>query len=294
VLGDANLLESRAGLLGQKLAIDRLAALDETAPHQPGRLQVIHSALTDNAVPGQLNPHNAAYVVGLLEAGARACMNGAADALVTAPVQKSVINEAGFAFTGHTEFIGSLTRSAHPVMLLAGPGLKVALVTTHVPLSRVAEAITTSAVTTTIRIVDEDLRHKFGVTRPRILVLGLNPHAGENGVLGTEEIETIGPAIERLQASGLNVSGPVPADTAFNAKSLAACDVVVAMYHDQGLPVIKSRDFGEIVNVTLGLPIIRTSVDHGTALTLAGTGNASHASLGAAVALAGRLAAKPD
>jgi len=246
--------------------------------------------LAEPATPGRLNPANARAVIGMLEAAARACLGGQAAAMVTAPLQKSVVNAAGIPFTGHTEYLAALTGTPRVVMLLASDTLRVALATTHLPLARVPAAITFADLTTTLTIVDHDLRQRFAIDAPRILVLGLNPHAGEDGVLGTEEKTTIRPVVEAMRARGIDAIGPVSADTAFTAASLARCDVVVAMYHDQGLPVLKARQFGEIVNVTLGLPIIRTSVDHGTALELAGTGAARHASLRAALELAIRLA----
>lgn len=249
-------------------------------------------SLSRPVVAGQLDPANAAGVIEMLERGTAACMNGTADALVTAPVQKSTIAEAGFRFSGHTEFLAGLTGTERVVMMLAGPRLKVALATTHLPLAEVPAAITPGALTTTLEIVDRDLRLRFGIERPRLLVLGLNPHAGENGLLGSEERDVIEPVVARLRNAGLAITGPVSADTAFTDASLAGCDIVVAMYHDQGLPALKARDFGEIVNVTLGLPIIRTSVDHGTALSLAGTGRASHLSLQTAVLLACGLASR--
>jgi 4-hydroxythreonine-4-phosphate dehydrogenase len=219
----------------------------------------------------------------MLELAARACMAGSADAMVTAPVQKSTINEAGIPFSGHTEFLAELTGTPRVVMLLASDRLRVALATTHLPLAEVPAAITRADLTTTIGIIDRDLRTRFGFARPRILVLGLNPHAGENGVLGSEEVTTIRPVVEELRDRGIDLRGPVAADTAFTARSLAQCDVVLAMYHDQGLAPLKAQHFGEIVNITLGLPIIRTSVDHGTALDLAATGRADHRSLRAAL-----------
>jgi 4-hydroxythreonine-4-phosphate dehydrogenase len=247
--------------------------------------------LATPVTPGQLDPANARAVLRMLEIAGRACLEGLADAMVTAPVQKSTINAAGIPFSGHTEFLAELTGTPRVVMLLASKSLRVALVTTHLPLAAVPAAITRESLTTTLRIVDADLRARFGIARPRITVLGLNPHAGEDGVLGSEEIETIRPVLEALRQEGLELKGPVAADSAFTAAALADCDVVVAMYHDQGLAPLKARHFGEIVNVTLGLPIVRTSVDHGTALTLAGTGRASHASLRAAFELALELAA---
>jgi 4-hydroxythreonine-4-phosphate dehydrogenase len=291
VLGDPAAFAARADALGLAVSIDPIADIADAALHRAGRLCLVPVGLAAAVVPGRLDTANARAVIEMLEIAARACIDGHADALVTAPVQKSVINAAGIAFSGHTEFLGELTGAARPVMLLASPRLRVALVTTHLPLADVPRAITKEKLESTIRVVDADLERRFGYVRPRILVLGLNPHAGESGVLGHEERETIEPVVRGLRAEGLDVIGPVSADSAFTEESLARCDVVIAMYHDQGLPVIKAQDFGDTVNVTLGLPIVRTSVDHGTALALAGTGHASHRSLRAAVELAIGLAA---
>ena len=293
VLGDPDAFAARAAELGLRPAIDLIDQIGDADRHAPGRLQLVPVALAEPAVSGSLNPANARAVLAMLDRAADACLESTADAMVTAPVQKSTINAAGIPFSGHTEYLAARTATARVVMLLASDGLKVALATTHLPLAAVPAAITQESLRTTLKIVEQDLRQRFGIARPRILVLGLNPHAGENGVLGSEEQTTIRPVIEALQAEGLTVSGPVAADTAFTATSLAGCDVVVAMYHDQGLPVLKALHFGEIVNVTLGLPIIRTSVDHGTALGLAGTGRATHASLRAAVEFAIKLAQQP-
>lgn len=291
-LGDPDTFAERAAALDADIRFDPIDDIASAEPHREGQLQLLPVGLREAAVAGVLNPDNARAVVAMLDIGARACIAGKADALVTAPVQKSVINQAGIRFSGHTEYLGELTGAAQTVMLLAGPRLRVALATTHLPLAEVPAAITRKRLGGTIRIIDRDLKNHFGLEHPRILVLGLNPHAGENGVLGREEIDTIGPVVAEMKSVGIDVSGPVSADTAFTDASLRRCDVVLAMYHDQGLPVLKAQGFGEIVNVTLGLPIIRTSVDHGTALTLAGTGKASHASLKAAVDLAIELAAR--
>jgi 4-hydroxythreonine-4-phosphate dehydrogenase len=237
-------------------------------------------------VAGEPDTANAAYVLDMLRKGVELCTAGAAQALVTAPVQKSVISNSGTKFSGHTEVLAELTGATQPVMLLAGKTLRVALATTHLPLRDVADALDASKLETLIQITYEDLRRLFRIERPRVLVLGLNPHAGEHGTLGTEEQTVIEPAVRNLTARGIPIVGPVSADTAFTPESLSRCDVVIAMYHDQGLPVLKALAFGEIVNVTLGLPILRTSVDHGTALSLAGTGRARADSLFAAVELA--------
>lgn len=286
VLGDPDLIAARAAAIGLDLRLDLIDEIAATPPHRAGTLSLVPVRLPAPSVPGRPDPDNAVAVVAMLEAGARACIDGDADALVTGPVQKSVINAAGIAFSGHTEFLAALTGTERPVMLLASPRLKVALVTTHLPLAAVPGAITAQTLESVIRVVDRDLRRRFGCDQPRMLVLGLNPHAGEGGMLGSEERDVIEPVVAALKAEGLGLIGPVSADSAFTRSSLARCDAVVAMYHDQGLPAIKAQDFGDTVNVTLGLPIVRTSVDHGTALALAGTGKASHASLRAAVELA--------
>jgi 4-hydroxythreonine-4-phosphate dehydrogenase len=290
VLGDVSLLESRARVLGMRVSVQTCGDANDVAPHEPGRLQALPIPLTAPAVAGALDPRNAGYVLAMLRRATELCVAGTAQALVTAPVQKSVIAQSGIAFSGHTELLAELTGAPQPVMLLAGKTLRVALATTHLPLRAVAAALDRAKLEGLIRIVHRDLERLFRIERPRILVLGLNPHAGESGTLGTEEQAVIEPAVRALAAEGLDVTGPVSADTAFTKESLARCDVVIAMYHDQGLPVLKALSFGEIVNVTLGLPIVRTSVDHGTALTLAGTGLAVPNSLFAAVDLALQLA----
>lgn len=249
-------------------------------------VELLHVPLAAPARPGTLDPANSRYVLDTLDAAIGGCAAGAFDAIVTAPVQKSVINDAGIPFTGHTEFLARRTGTRLPVMLLAGGGLRVALATTHLPLRKVAAALTTNRLESVLRIVDADLRRLFGLRRPRIMVLGLNPHAGERGHLGREEIEVLEPVLERLRRDGCDLVGPVPADTAFLPQRLRGIDAVVAMYHDQGLPVLKHASFGHAVNVTLGLPLVRTSVDHGTALDLAGTRRADPGSLQAALALA--------
>jgi 4-hydroxythreonine-4-phosphate dehydrogenase len=227
---------------------------------------------------GQLNVANSRYVLKTITRATKGCMDGLFDAMVTAPVHKGIINDAGFAFSGHTEYIAGIT-GGNPVMMLATPGLRVALVTNHLPLSEVCQAITHTRLRTVLRVLDQDLRSRFKLDNPKILVCGLNPHAGENGHLGKEEIEIIEPVLEGLRKQGLNLQGPLPADTLFTANYLTSADAVLAMYHDQGLPVLKHMGFGQAVNITLGLPIIRTSVDHGTALDLAGTGKAEIGSL---------------
>jgi 4-hydroxythreonine-4-phosphate dehydrogenase len=286
VLGDPALLESRAHALGLRVDLPRCDEPAALLPHRVGRVQVLPLALAAPVRPGTLDTRNARYVLDMLRRATELCLAGTAQAVVTAPVQKSVITQSGVAFSGHTELLAELTGAPQPVMLLAGKTLRVALATTHLPLRSVAAALDRAKLESLIRITHRDLRRRFRIERPRVLVLGLNPHAGESGTLGTEELSIIEPAVRALAAEGLDVTGPVSADTAFTPESLARCDVVVAMYHDQGLPVLKALSFGEIVNVTLGLPIVRTSVDHGTALPLAGTGRARPDSLFAAVELA--------
>ena len=247
---------------------------------------VLHVPLATAVTPGRLDTTNARYVLAVLDAALDGCRSGRFDALVTAPVHKGVINDAGIPFTGHTEYLAGRCATPLPVMLLVGGGLRVALATTHLPLKDVSGVLTAERIAAVLRVLDGDLRAKFGIERPRVLVCGLNPHAGEGGHLGREEIEVITPALERLRREGLDLTGPVPADTAFLPARLAGHDAVLAMYHDQGLPVLKHASFGHAVNVTLGLPIVRTSVDHGTALELAGTGRADPGSLRAATGLA--------
>src|SRR6185295_18054117 len=286
VLGDPALLTTRDLALGSSIRLHECANPAAVGPHRRGSLQILPVPLRAPVRAGHLDTANAAYVLDMLRRGTELCIAGTAAAIVTAPVQKSVISNSGVKFSGHTEFLAELTDTAQPVMLLAGKSLRVALATTHLPLRAVADALDVATLTNIIRITHDDLSRRFRIEGPRVLVLGMNPHAAESGTLGTEELTLIEPAVRALSAEGLSVTGPVSADTAFTPESLARCDVVVAMYHDQGLPVLKALSFGEIVNVTLGLPIVRTSVDHGTALTLAGTGRARPDSLFAAVELA--------
>lgn len=253
------------------------------------RLRVIDMPFPVATVPGQPNPANAATLLDGLRAAARGCLAGDYAGMVTAPLAKSVIADSGVAFTGHTEFLAEVTGAAHPVMMLVAGDLRVALASTHLPLRAVADYLTPGILKRVLRILDADLRHKFGIDAPDIVVCGLNPHAGEGGHLGREEIELIAPALEELRAEGLRLRGPMPADTAFTPAA-GHKDAVLAMYHDQGLPVLKYAGFGHAVNVTLGLPIIRTSVDHGTAFDIAGTGTADPGSLLAAVELAATMA----
>ncbi len=290
VAADAALLAEIAVALGLPLTIEKYDPSRPIAAHRAGILRVMHIPTAQPVAAGELDPRNAAYVIEMLDRACDGCMNGEFAAMVTAPVQKSTLMDAGFAFTGHTEYLAARSRAALPVMMLQTTGLRVALVTTHMALADVPRAITAERLRATLRIVHTDLERHFGLSPPRIAVLGLNPHAGESGHMGREEIDVIHPVIRQLQAEGLNLRGPVPADTAFTPHFLATVDVVVAMYHDQGLPVIKHAGFGNAVNVTLGLPILRTSVDHGTALSLARTGSADTGSLRAALALAIDLA----
>jgi 4-hydroxythreonine-4-phosphate dehydrogenase len=245
-----------------------------------------HLPLARPRVPGRLDPANSRYVLAVLERAVRGCMAGEYHAMVTAPVQKSVINDAGVPFTGHTEYLAERSGASHVVMMLVGGGLRVALATTHLPLREVASAVTRDLLVKTLRVMDHDLRTRFRIHKPRILVSGLNPHSGESGHLGREDGEIIAPAIAAVVDQGIRASGPVPADTLFVPERLKQADAVLAMYHDQGLPVLKYASFGRGVNVTLGLPFVRTSVDHGTALDLAGTGKADPGSLIEAVKLA--------
>jgi 4-hydroxythreonine-4-phosphate dehydrogenase len=293
VAADIELLKQRAGQLQLDIQIRPYSSKAPRAIHERGMLRVLHVPTAAPVRPGVLNPANAGYVLKLLDAAADGCSSGEFDAMVTAPVQKSVINDAGVPFSGHTEYLAQHldkgTGAAYPVMMLANSNLRVALATTHLPIQQVSAAITEELLSKVIRILDRDLRTRFGLTAPRILVCGLNPHAGESGHLGREEIEVIAPTLDRLRGEGLNLTGPAPADTAFTPHMLERADAVLAMFHDQGLPVIKYAGFGDAVNITLGLPIVRTSVDHGTALSLAGTGQADASSLVAAIQMALRM-----
>ena len=279
-IASSELLTERASQLG--LDIELLPVSPGSWPQHPapaGSLYVWDTPLLAPAVSGQLDPRNSAYVLETLTRAGQGCLVGDFAGMITAPVHKGVINEAGIPFSGHTEFLADLTHTEQVVMMLATRGLRVALVTTHLPLKDVAAAITAERLKRVTRILQADLVDKFGIARPRILVCGLNPHAGEGGHLGREEIEIIEPALDELRSEGMDLVGPLPADTLFTPKHLEHCDAVLAMYHDQGLPVLKYKGFGAAVNVTLGLPIVRTSVDHGTALDLAGTGRIDTGSL---------------
>ncbi|HET6491567.1 MAG TPA: 4-hydroxythreonine-4-phosphate dehydrogenase PdxA [Burkholderiales bacterium] len=289
VIADRQLLLARAHLLGVPLeCVDFIRGKAQVTP--AGHLTVLHIPLVTPACPGKLDRANSAYVLRTLEAAADGCANGSFDAMVTAPVHKAILNDAGFAFTGHTEFLAARTGAKQVVMMLVGGGMRVALATTHVALRDVARNISSNRLELTLRILQRDLVERFAIAQPRILVAGLNPHAGEGGHLGREEIEIMVPTLDKLRAQGFDIAGPLPADTLFHPERLRDCDCVLAMYHDQGLPVLKYASFGAGVNVTLGLPIIRTSVDHGTALDLAGTGKAEVGSLIEAIQLAAELA----
>jgi len=291
VIASGELLAARAKQLG--LAVQLLPVSPKNLPQQPaakGSLYLWDCPLSAPVTAGQLNPANAHYVLQTLTRAVDGCLDGRFAAMITAPVHKGVINQAGISFSGHTEFLAERCGCGQVVMMLATERLRVALVTTHLPLKDVPAAITHERLLRVTRILHADLRDKFGITRPRILVCGLNPHAGEGGHLGSEEIQIITPALDELRHEGLHLTGPLPADTLFTPKYLDNCDAVLAMYHDQGLPVLKYQGFGAAVNVTLGLPIIRTSVDHGTALDLAGSGKASASSLMVALQVAQQMA----
>jgi 4-hydroxythreonine-4-phosphate dehydrogenase len=287
-IADPGLLAARAKTLHLPI---RLREIDSRVPDgaaEPGELYVQPVDLAAAVVPGELDPANSRYVLETIAVAARGCLADRFAAVVTAPVHKGVINAAGIAFSGHTEYLAELV-GGHPVMLLTCPGLRVALATTHLPLRAVADRITPRRIRETLEVLERELRTRFKLARPRIAVCGLNPHAGEQGHLGTEEIEVIIPALDALRAQGMALTGPFPADTLFTPNQLQQVDAVLAMYHDQGLPVLKHMGFGQAVNVTLGLPIVRTSVDHGTALDLAGSGRADPGSLNAALRLAAEL-----
>ncbi len=286
-MGDRGVIAQRAKMRGVALEIPEYRGRD----HSP-RVSIKHIPVAHPVTPGALDKGNAHHVLELLDFAIDGCMSGELDAMVTAPVQKSVINDAGIPFTGHTEYLADRTKTPLVVMLLAGGGMRVALATTHLALSEVPRAITAERIEATLRILEADLRKRFGVASPRILVAGLNPHAGEGGYLGREEIDVIAPVIAKLKGEGFGVSGPFPADTLFTPRMLEQGDAALAMFHDQGLPVLKHHAFGEAVNVTLGLPLIRTSVDHGTALDRAGAGEVDAGSMHAAVAMACEMASR--
>ena len=284
-IADPTLLQDRARQLGLPLELLPLVANQPVPPAPAGSLYVEPVTLAAPSRAGRLDTANAGYVLATLDLAVDGCLKGRYAGMVTAPVHKGIINDAGFGFTGHTEFLAERS-GGHPVMMLACPGLRVALATTHLPLREVADAITPRVLERVLMTLDHELKTRFGIASPRILVCGLNPHAGEGGHLGQEEIEVIAPVIGRLLEAGLHLVGPLPADTLFSEANLADTDAVLAMYHDQGLPVLKFKGFGNAVNITLGLPLVRTSVDHGTALDLAGSGRCHPGSLEAAIATA--------
>lgn len=287
IIGDTDMLAARAKQLNLP---NGLRPYQSTTSQSKKAFSVLHVPTNAPVIAGKLDANNSQYVLSTLNAAVEGCQNKLFDAIVTAPVHKGVINEAGIAFTGHTEFLAEQTNTQQVVMMLVGGGLRVALATTHLPLSQVASAINKKMLEKTIRILHADLISKFKIKNPRILVAGLNPHAGEDGYLGDEEIITINPVLEKLRHEGMQLIGALPADTLFTQQYLDHADAVLAMYHDQGLTVLKYASFGKGINITLGLPIIRTSVDHGTALDLAGTGNINIGSMQAAIALAIELA----
>ena len=278
VLGDKTLLAQRAACLGLEVAFDDYLP-GATVARAAKRLTVLSLPLAAPCVPGTLDPTNSRYVLGLLDRAIDGCLSHEFSAMVTAPVHKGVINDSGIAFQGHTEYLQQRAQVPQVVMMLAGGGMRVALATTHYALRDVAIHITQESLIAVLQVIDHDLRRYFGIAEPHILVAGLNPHAGESGHLGREEIDIIQPALDHLRSTGLHLTGPLPADTLFHPQRLQQADCVLAMYHDQGLPVLKYASFGAGVNITLGLPFIRTSVDHGTALDLAGSGKIETGSL---------------
>jgi len=280
LIGDPALLNERTAAAKPLTDLPRF---NPATPAQKGRLCITPVNLHTPSHAGVLNPDNAGYVLQTLDTAIQGCLDKTFDAMVTAPVHKAVINDAGIPFTGHTEYLAEKTRSAQVVMMLAAPGLRVALATTHLPLSEVPAAITRESLEAIIRCLYRDLQSHFHISTPRVLVAGLNPHAGEGGHLGHEDDSVIRPVIEQLSAEGMDLTGPLPADTLFTPPWLARADAVLSMYHDQGLPVLKHMGFGQAINITLGLPLVRTSVDHGTALEIAGTHRADPGSLIAAI-----------
>jgi len=277
-IADPKLLAGRAELLNLPLTIGAFVPDRPAVPQTAGSIAILPVELAAPALCGQLNEANSRYVLKTITRAARGCLDGLFAAMVTGPVHKAIINAAGIAFTGHTEYIAGIS-GGQPVMMLATPGLRVALATTHLPLAEVSKAITHNRLRTVLRILHQELQTRMAIAEPKILVCGLNPHAGEGGHLGREEIEIIEPVLAGLRRQGVNLEGPLPADSVFTPDYLSRADAILAMYHDQGLPVLKHLGFGKAVNITLGLPLIRTSVDHGTALELAGTGKASPGSL---------------
>lgn len=288
VIGDKSLLAARAAMQKLDIIFDeyQIGSMPICAPNH---LTVLSVPCHEPPVAGVLNKANASYVLTLLTLAAKGCLSGEFSALVTAPVHKSIINQAGFVFTGHTEFLADYCKTKTVVMMLASDVMRIALVTTHLPIKEVSRTITKSLLTNVLITLHQSLQHDFGISIPKIYVAGLNPHAGEGGYLGREEIDVISPVLSTFKKKGMDIEGPFPADTLFTRKEGHRCDAYLAMYHDQGLPVLKYACFGQAVNITLGLPIIRTSVDHGTALDLAGTGLAEAGSLVAAISVAANM-----
>lgn len=286
VVGDSAVIAERAEKIGIRANVKQISAANTAVAHQPGNIQILESLCPLPVIPGEIDAGNSGQVIDCINQAADLCINGTCDAMVTAPVHKAAINDGGIEFSGHTEWIANRCGRGTPVMMLASPTLRVCLATTHLPLSRVPGAISSQGLRTVIEIMHRDLSELYQFHPPRIGVCGLNPHAGEDGYLGMEEMQIISPLLESMRAEGIHLVGPLPADTAFTESQLRELDAVLAMYHDQGLPVVKHQGFGEVVNVTLGLPITRTSVDHGTALSLAGTGRASAESMVNSIALA--------
>ena len=288
-IGDLDMLKTRAEML--KLAVEVVEY--QAQPHRRQVLPVIHRRCDAKVIAGELNPQNSGYVIDCIDHAVDLCLAGSFDAMVTAAVHKAIINQSGIAFSGHTEWIAARCAAPSPVMMLANGDLRVCLLTNHFALAEVPALITKPRLEQVIGVIMTDLKQRFGIAAPRLGVCGLNPHAGEDGYLGREEIDTIAPTLQGLRDGGANLIGPLPADTAFTVEQRANYDAILAMYHDQGLPVIKHAGFGETVNITLGLPIIRTSVDHGTAITLAGSGAAKASSLQSAIEMARQLSAIP-
>ena len=289
IIADKSVLQQRAATLKLNVQLHDFNSAS-ASPLSAGHLYVLHTPVAQAVQAGQLNSANSPYVLSTLQRAVQECISGEFSGMVTAPVHKGIINDAGISFSGHTEFLAQQCGVKNVVMMLVGGGLRVALATTHLALRDVSNAITATLLTQVLHTLHHDLIARFGIAQPRILVAGLNPHAGEDGYLGREEVEIMIPVLNQLRAQGMNVSAPLPADTLFTPHRLAECDCVLAMYHDQGLPVLKHASFGRGVNVTLGLPIIRTSVDHGTALDLAGSGRAEVSSLLEAIQLAADMA----
>jgi 4-hydroxythreonine-4-phosphate dehydrogenase len=279
VVGDPDVLQQRAEKLGIKVILDQLDAPHEATQHRSGRLQVLPLSAPCEVTCGVLDTRLAPFVLSMLDRAMEGCLQGEFDAMVTAPLHKEIINQAGIPFTGHTEYLAQKLEASMPVMMLATPGLRVALATTHLPLAEVPAAITPQRLKQVVEVLQQDLIRWFGIETPLIRVCGLNPHAGEGGYLGREELDVISPVLTALREQGIQCEGPLPADTLFTPRYMESTDAFLAMYHDQGLPVLKHMGFGRAVNITLGLPIIRTSVDHGTAVSLAGTGGADTGSL---------------